>query len=513
METSGSDRKRQRREAQSNEELDVSAVQSLAAARADPPGQLGNTREATLDSSVPAQLLTANPVPSSSREQAPLISSNTDTQRALARLRAVQPQLRTQLLSAADTTSSIQELMRYRLVKQHQSPPQQHTNIYQQALNGVPVLEDPHQQQRRQASERDILLRLKQESEQLPPVDHMLLHQNTALRPSHPMLGMFMQSRAHQQTNPLLQAQMMQLQGYANQPQRIPQVPLNALSLPLSSVVSRHPTLPGHLVPGLCVPMQNPRASMVDPRLLGSIAGEARGAAVSATVPAVVPVTMPKESGRGSVLMAMSTDKESLSSYQCLIREQIEIFEAKAIDVDCGAQGRNKPIVLGQVGLRCIHCKHVPLKQRARASTYYPAKLSGMQSLYQCILAYWWCCQLLSIHLSITNLIAFFFLIHIFIYRFVSVRPKYYQRSSMCSLLRGSRRHSQRYAAIASPKKPARRREKILGGDGAKTMRVRRLSRAAVSPSPVPTANRRGAAHVRLVQSYRVSGNRTCCGI
>lgn len=31
------------------------------------------------------------------------------------------------------------------------------------------------------------------------------------------------------------------------------------------------------------------------------------------------------------------------------------MFEAKQEDVDAGAQGRNKPIVLGQVGIRCIH--------------------------------------------------------------------------------------------------------------------------------------------------------------
>ena len=36
-------------------------------------------------------------------------------------------------------------------------------------------------------------------------------------------------------------------------------------------------------------------------------------------------------------------------------RKQIELFEAKQEDVDAGAQGRNKPIILGQVGIRCIH--------------------------------------------------------------------------------------------------------------------------------------------------------------
>lgn len=392
METSGNDLKRQRREGTTNELLkDDSTVQSLirqpdaAAARADPPGQLGNDPEAVVESSAPAQLSAAKPVlvPSSSREQSSLISSNTDTQRALARLRAVQPQLRTQLLGAADTQPTVEELLRYRLAKQQQSQPQRQINMYQQqqmqSFHDTPTLQGLQPQQRHhQASERGMLLRLQQQREQLPPVDHTLLRQNTDVGPSDPMLRMLMQSRVAQQAHPLLQAQMMQLQGHPYQPQRNPQMPLNALALQLGSVHPQNTALPSHLVPGLSMSLYNPRAGMLDPSLLGSTATAPHGAAVSATVPAAAPVTVPKESGRDSVLMAMSTDKESLSSYQCLIRQQIEIFEAKIIDVDRGAQGRNKPIVLGQVGLRCIHCKHLGLKIRARASTYYPAKLSGM---------------------------------------------------------------------------------------------------------------------------------------
>lgn len=36
-----------------------------------------------------------------------------------------------------------------------------------------------------------------------------------------------------------------------------------------------------------------------------------------------------------------------------LARKHMHLFEAKKADVDAGAQGRNKPIVLGQVGIRC----------------------------------------------------------------------------------------------------------------------------------------------------------------
>jgi hypothetical protein len=60
--------------------------------------------------------------------------------------------------------------------------------------------------------------------------------------------------------------------------------------------------------------------------------------------------------GRNPVLLYMSCDDDSLSAYQCMVRRQIEIFEARTEDVESNAQGRNKPIVLGQVGIRCRHC-------------------------------------------------------------------------------------------------------------------------------------------------------------
>ena len=40
---------------------------------------------------------------------------------------------------------------------------------------------------------------------------------------------------------------------------------------------------------------------------------------------------------------------------KCLLRQQIEVFEAGKDDVEGNAQGRNKPTVMGQVGIRCRH--------------------------------------------------------------------------------------------------------------------------------------------------------------
>ena len=84
----------------------------------------------------------------------------------------------------------------------------------------------------------------------------------------------------------------------------------------------------------------------------------------------------------------MSCDDESLSLYQCAVRRQIELFAASAHDVDSSAQGRNKPIILGQVGIRCRHCCMMPVPHRARAAVYYPAKLTGLYQAAQNMATY-----------------------------------------------------------------------------------------------------------------------------
>jgi hypothetical protein len=76
-------------------------------------------------------------------------------------------------------------------------------------------------------------------------------------------------------------------------------------------------------------------------------------------------------------------DEETLSEYQCIARKQIEIFEATQEDLDSSAQGRNKPICVGQVGIRCRHCGHLPRKRRAKGAVYFPSQLSGLYQTAQ----------------------------------------------------------------------------------------------------------------------------------
>lgn len=90
-----------------------------------------------------------------------------------------------------------------------------------------------------------------------------------------------------------------------------------------------------------------------------------------------------KLSGKPPQSLYMSCDDDSLSEYQCLVRKQVELFEARPEDVASNAKGRNKPIVIGQVGIRCKHCRLLPPKSRQRGATYYPAKLNGLYQAAQ----------------------------------------------------------------------------------------------------------------------------------
>jgi hypothetical protein len=85
--------------------------------------------------------------------------------------------------------------------------------------------------------------------------------------------------------------------------------------------------------------------------------------------------------GQISILLYLyPQDDEHLSTYQCLVRKQIEYFEAGNDDIHTPTQGRNKPIMLKQVGIRCRYCSQRLPQHRTRGSTYYPTKV---RSIYQ----------------------------------------------------------------------------------------------------------------------------------
>ena len=66
-----------------------------------------------------------------------------------------------------------------------------------------------------------------------------------------------------------------------------------------------------------------------------------------------------------------------------LARQQLEFFKAQQSDIEAGAQGRNRPIELGQVGVRCIWCADEPHRLRHKAFAYYPSKIVGIYQASQ----------------------------------------------------------------------------------------------------------------------------------
>ena len=90
--------------------------------------------------------------------------------------------------------------------------------------------------------------------------------------------------------------------------------------------------------------------------------------------------------GSSGLIVALANDETELSPYQCLVRQQIEVFEKDRVDNADGerAQGRNRPIVVGQVGIRCRHCgAHSDKKMRAKGSVLYPSTLLGVYQTAQ----------------------------------------------------------------------------------------------------------------------------------
>ena len=81
--------------------------------------------------------------------------------------------------------------------------------------------------------------------------------------------------------------------------------------------------------------------------------------------------------------LSLPSDSDNLSEYQCMLRQQIVLFSVGTADIECNAQGRNKPIVLGQVGTLCRHCVKLKPSQRPSGAVYFPAKLSGLYQASQ----------------------------------------------------------------------------------------------------------------------------------
>jgi hypothetical protein len=89
------------------------------------------------------------------------------------------------------------------------------------------------------------------------------------------------------------------------------------------------------------------------------------------------PLIVPRQSNT-LTLLADPKDKLVLSQLHIFVRQQIEVFTATVSEITQPAPGRKVRVVLGQVGLRCVHCANIPIKDRVKRAVCYPAAISGI---------------------------------------------------------------------------------------------------------------------------------------
>lgn len=115
-----------------------------------------------------------------------------------------------------------------------------------------------------------------------------------------------------------------------------------------------------------------------------AVTGRNQGTPRSAAskIAASLPHDAAKPPSKGMPL-ALPTDKGLVSTYQSLIRESLEFFEAQTEDIAWSMQGRKNKIVHKQIGVRCRFCAHRPAREKGRGSVYFPGKLTGVYQAAQ----------------------------------------------------------------------------------------------------------------------------------
>jgi hypothetical protein len=99
----------------------------------------------------------------------------------------------------------------------------------------------------------------------------------------------------------------------------------------------------------------------------------------------VAPPEQLAERTRPSKVLSLEQDTYELSPYQCLVRKQIEVFEQPPnhLQPEETTQGRNRPVVAGQVGIRCRHCAAARSAPRTRGAVLFPSTLLGVYQAAQ----------------------------------------------------------------------------------------------------------------------------------
>jgi hypothetical protein len=79
-----------------------------------------------------------------------------------------------------------------------------------------------------------------------------------------------------------------------------------------------------------------------------------------------------------SCLLTSCMDQYHLNPVHCFVRRHIQVFVTDRDDIAAPAPGRKTRVVLGQVGLRCVHCASLPIKDRVKRAVCYPAAVAGI---------------------------------------------------------------------------------------------------------------------------------------
>jgi hypothetical protein len=74
----------------------------------------------------------------------------------------------------------------------------------------------------------------------------------------------------------------------------------------------------------------------------------------------------------------MPEDPTVLNGLHCFVRRNVEVFVATKEDASAPSPGRRTRVKVGQVGLRCIHCVRLPIKDRVKRAVCYPPNVSGI---------------------------------------------------------------------------------------------------------------------------------------
>jgi len=80
-----------------------------------------------------------------------------------------------------------------------------------------------------------------------------------------------------------------------------------------------------------------------------------------------------------TILLAILEDKEWISDMDCFVRENLAVFCASEQDVNSAQSDRKYPIVVGQVGIRCLHCAMSSTGEGARGTAVsFPHSIHGI---------------------------------------------------------------------------------------------------------------------------------------